>query len=782
MSLLLPVLGSLACRLALADFTFPHLPLHTLLESLGGMMAVSLAGILLVEQNRRTDAQHFSWMAGALIGMGVLDLFHAAEMPSNSFIWLHVMATLVGGGLFALVWLPHQVRHDRLIRAFPLVVLIGAVAFGTYSCWPGVELPAMSNEAGQFTSLASGLNRGGGIAFLVAGLFFVRRFHRQFDPTDWLFAAHTVLFGSTSMLFELSMLWDAAWWWWHFLRLVAYLAAFVFGIHVFLDAEHSILALNRKLTDLNRTLDRTVELRTAELRASEERFTLAIRGSADGLWDWNIRTNEVYYAPRFKQLLGYTEQEFENVFASFESHLHPDDVTRTRLAIDHHLKLEEPYDVEYRLRTKSHEYRWFRARGQAVWDEGKAIRMAGSITDITQRKRAEESLEQYATLIERANESLRTTERELRKAVVERDQFLAMLSHELRNPLAALLNGVDVLEHADAAPELLAHARQAIRRQAQHMARLLDDLLDVARITQGKINFRKKVLDLNVLMAEAAQVVQPAVDSRRQRLSVSPASESVLVEGDPTRLLQVIENLLTNASKYTPPNGWIKLRLRKMRNDCELIVRDTGRGMDPSTLDDIFRMFYQSDNAIDRSNGGMGVGLTLVRALVEMHQGTIRAFSEGLGHGSRFVVRLPLTSKPLEAPKKEPLVAAQAVTRVLLVEDNPDSRNMLQKLLTLNGFHVDTAEDGQRGLDAILAKRPEVALIDIGLPELDGYEVARRVRQQLCSSEVRLVALTGYGQSQDRTAAFQAGFDEHLTKPVSPCDLARVLNRPTKPR
>ena len=255
-----------------------------------------------------------------------------------------------------------------------------------------------------------------------------------------------------------------------------------------------------------------------------------------------------------------------------------------------------------------------------------------------------------------------------------------------------------------------------------------------------------------------------------------------MVEGDPTRLLQIVENLLTNASKYTPSEGAICLELKKVADDCVLCVRDNGRGIDPEMLVEIFDMFFQSNEAIDRSDGGMGVGLTLVRTLVEMHGGTVTAHSEGVGHGSQFEIRLPLASNPPTTSTEQHSVTVGVVNRVLVVEDNADSRNTLQTLLKLDGFQVEVAEDGQQGLDAILAQLPDVALIDIGLPELDGYEVARRVRKQLGKSVVRLVALTGYGQAKDREAVFQAGFDEHLVKPVNPQDLARVLSTPRKPR
>ncbi len=521
------------------------------------------------------------------------------------------------------------------------------------------------------------------------------------------------------------------------------------------------------------------------LRKSEERFDLAVAGSNDGLWDWDVETDEVYYTPRFKELLGYRDDEFENTFDEFEMRLHPDDHDPTMTMVRNHLDYHVPYDVEYRLKTKSGEYRWFRARGQAVWDAtGRAVRMAGSLTDLSKRKYAEAALERYAAEVENANRTLRKAELAARKAVVQRDQFLAMLSHELRNPLSALLNAVGVLEHEAADRDTAARARHTLRRQVHQMARLLDDLLDVARITQGKIDFRKQVLDLNLLICEAAQVIQPAIDVRRQHFSVVTASEPVLVEGDPTRLLQVVENLLTNASKYTPSGGTIFLELRRDAEQCELAVRDNGRGIDPTMLDDIFDMFVQSNNAIDRSDGGMGVGLTLVQTLVKMHDGTVAAHSDGIGLGSQFVIRLPLTRKELKKTPAERSVPVESVTRdatrIVLVEDNDDSRQMLHAILKLEGFHVDVAEDGRQGLELILACRPDVALIDIGLPQLNGYEVARQVRQQLHTSEVYLVALTGYGQAKDREAVFQAGFDQHLVKPVNPQELIRIINSPRK--
>lgn len=519
------------------------------------------------------------------------------------------------------------------------------------------------------------------------------------------------------------------------------------------------------------------------LRKSEERFELAVAGSNDGIWDWDILTDNVYYSPRFKELLGYRDDEFTGTFDAFKTTLHPDDQESTLEHIQRHLKDGTTYDVEYRLRRKSNEYSWFRARGQAVWNQaGQAVRMAGSLTDITKRKQAEAALESTAAEIQRANETLRLAEAEARKAVIERDKFLAMLSHELRNPLSAIQNGVGVLRHDNADRKMVAKAQGAIQRQVDHMSLLLDDLLDVARITQGKIGFHRQILDLNKVMYQAGEAIQPIMATHQHEFSIESESSPVMIAGDPTRLYQVIENLLTNAAKYTPPGGVITMKLQSLDDHCLLSVSDNGRGIAPESLEDIFDMFFQSNHALDRSEGGMGVGLTLVRALVDMHDGTVEAYSEGLEKGSRFCVQLPLEkSAPTKSSESSP-ATSKAKPRIVLIEDNQDSREMLQTMLQLDGFQVVSAADGQSGLETILKLRPDIAVIDIGLPIIDGHEVARRVRRQLKDSDILLIALTGYGQENDREQATQAGFDQHLVKPVDLEKLKNLLSAPRKPR
>ena len=412
----------------------------------------------------------------------------------------------------------------------------------------------------------------------------------------------------------------------------------------------------------------------------------------------------------------------------------------------------------------------WRANGQTDWDlvsrlplvdANKAtVGVIGVFRDVSEEKRAEERIQE---------------------AIRRRDEFLAMLSHELRNPLGAVVTAAALLkgnERADNAPRLI----DTIERQSQQMARLLDDLLEVSRVTQNKIELRRRRVDLGAVAREAADAVRNLMASHKIEFTVAVADEPVVVDGDPARLQQIQVNLLTNAAKYTHRGGRVRLEAMAVGAKAILRVSDDGAGIPADMLDNVFELFVQSNRTLDRSEGGLGVGLTLVRSLVTMHGGSVTASSGGIGKGSEFVVRLPLVASPLE---EEPALSVSRIRlagtrrpagrRVAVIEDNTDSREMLCELLARAGFDCQSVERGDSGLALIRDTRPDVALVDVGLPGIDGFELARRVRADASLASMFLVALTGYGQPTDRVAAMNAGFDEHVVKPVRSDVLLRLL-------
>jgi signal transduction histidine kinase len=395
-----------------------------------------------------------------------------------------------------------------------------------------------------------------------------------------------------------------------------------------------------------------------------------------------------------------------------------------------------------------------------------------------------------ATLISAMHSALRARERQYevrdllaasQKSVRLRDEFLAMLGHELRNPLGAIRNTLSALDLRDDGcdPEgvrLRPRDRALITRQVAHLTRLVDDLLDVSRVTSGKVVLKHERVDLADLVHRCAQSLEEMARIHGPTLEVTPGADNVFVEGDATRLEQVVTNLLTNAIKYTPPEGRISVRTERIGDDAVLTVADTGTGLSPDMLERVFELFSQSDRTLERAQGGLGIGLTLVRTLVRQHGGEVTARSEGPGRGATFEVRLPAVSgAPAASPPAAGLprpVAAERL-RILVVDDNPDNRESLTLLLDHMGHDAITAGDGPAALERLAAEAPDLAIVDIGLPGMDGYELARLVRGT--GSRLYLVALTGYGHPEDRERARLAGFDDHVTKPLDLKTLEAVL-------
>ena len=363
----------------------------------------------------------------------------------------------------------------------------------------------------------------------------------------------------------------------------------------------------------------------------------------------------------------------------------------------------------------------------------------------------------------------------LREADRRKDEFLAMLAHELRNPLAPIRNAVEILRLADDR-EVRERARELVGRQVQHLARLVDDLLEVSRITQRKVVMKRAPVKLASIIDSAVETARPGLDAADHRLEVKQPAADIWLDVDAVRISQVIGNLLHNAGKFTPRGGRVVLEARREAGDLLVSVTDNGVGIAPEILPVVFDLFAQADRSLERSQGGLGIGLSLVKGLVEMHGGSVTATSPGLGKGSSFTFRLPVGDvKPV--PEAKPPQAVRATRqRVLVVEDNVDSAETLQMLLTQLGHEVAVVNDGRAAVEAALAFRPNVILLDIGLPGVDGFHLARKLRSLPETSGARLIAVSGYGQDRDREMSRAAGFDLHLVKPVDPQRLTAAID------
>jgi CheY-like chemotaxis protein len=389
--------------------------------------------------------------------------------------------------------------------------------------------------------------------------------------------------------------------------------------------------------------------------------------------------------------------------------------------------------------------------------DGSVRGCVAAFADVTERKQAEEAL---------------------KEADRRKDEFLATLAHELRNPLAPISNAVELLRRADGNSTLMEQARSMIERQLALMVRLINDLLDISRITRGKLQLRKERVELATVVLSAVEASRPVIEAQAHQLTLTLPPKPIHLDADPIRLAQVFSNLLINAAKYTEKGGHIWLTAERQGSELVVSVRDTGIGIDAEHLPRLFEMFSQLAPALERSQGGLGIGLALVRGLVELHGGTVEARSAGLGKGSEFIVQMPILDSPMPAPQ-EPVGGEKHLSgpkrRILVVDDNRDAADSMVVMLRIMGHETSTAYDGLEAVQAAAAFRPEVVLLDIGLPKMNGYEAAQHIRKQPWGKGMALIALTGWGQEEDKRRALDAGFDHHLTKPVEAIALEKLL-------
>jgi PAS domain S-box-containing protein len=441
--------------------------------------------------------------------------------------------------------------------------------------------------------------------------------------------------------------------------------------------------------------------------------------------------------------------------------------------------------VEVVVRLKDGRLRYFEVSA-ARWQDGIRTFTTAILRDVNERRDAEIALRESernsrasARELSLLNEALKQTSTALNAMDQRKDEFLATLAHELRNPLAPLRNGLQLLKLAKDDSALVERTRHMMDGQLEQMVRLIDDLLDVSRINNDMIELNKELTSLSRVVGQAIETSAPLIDAQQHKLSVDIPAEEILLEADVTRLTQVFANLLNNAAKYTPRNGHIAIKAARTADFVTIRVIDDGIGIPKEMLAKIFDMFMQVDHASERSGGGLGIGLSLVKRLVTMHEGTVEARSNGVRSGSEFIVRLPLAKQPVAVEqtgaREDDMQAPPVPRRILVADDNEDSANSLALILRMLGHETKTANDGVQALALAETFAPDVALLDIGMPKLNGYETARRIRQMPSGAKMLLIALTGWGQDEDRRRSVDAGFDAHIVKPVNVAEVQQWL-------
>lgn len=493
-----------------------------------------------------------------------------------------------------------------------------------------------------------------------------------------------------------------------------------------------------------------------KLEENQDILGVAIQSARLGVWSRNLQANTIWWNQELESLTGWNEAHIAGNTDDIHQFIHQDDRAKTIARISRAIRAHSNYVVEFRIKHADGHWLTFEGRGHASYDDkGKALTIFGILMDISERRATELRLREL-------NEKLSLADR-------RKDEFLATLAHELRNPLAPMRNVLEIMRLNAADGPLMNWSRDIIDRHVQQMSHLVDDLLEASRFTQGKLELRKSCIALTDVLYQAVESTSALTQEFNHELLIELPAEPIEIYADATRLIQIVSNLLTNAVKYTPAGGKIFLRAWHVGDEAIVSIRDTGIGIPKDQLSNVFNMFSQLSPALERSQGGLGIGLALVRGLVELHGGKIMVMSEGVGKGSEFIVHLPVgeirnATNPLIPEQSTASISSPR--RILVVDDNIDAAESLSMLLSMQGHAVETANNGLTGFQCAGNFLPDIIILDIGLPDINGYEVARKIRSTHWGKHITLIAATGWSQEKDKALAHDAGFNFHVTKPI----------------
>jgi signal transduction histidine kinase len=532
-----------------------------------------------------------------------------------------------------------------------------------------------------------------------------------------------------------------------------------------------IIALGQRMHQAERLAERRARELVDNVRilsASQGRLQLATEIGGAGVFQWDLRRDRLEGEnPEAYRIFGRAPGMPKLGMAELiDKHIHPADAPRVQAQLETAKRPGERFHTEFRIRGDDGDaeagWRWVEVFGRFLFDESHApSHLIGVITDISERRGMEDALRSMAA--------------DLSDADHRKDEFLATLAHELRNPLAPIRNGIELLKRGGGGNASTQGVVGVMERQMSHLVRLVDDLIDVSRITRNKLELRRQTVELAPIVNAAVEACRPLLDAKGHQLVVSLPPVPVHVDADPTRLLQVLANLLNNACKYTDRGGQLRIALERQGQEAVLSVSDDGSGIPPEMLPRVFEMFTQLDRTLERTQGGLGIGLSMVKRLVELHDGSVSIESAGVGRGTRVEVRLPAVFAPMPRVAASRPGAVLPHRRILVADDNADAAQSLAEVLRMMGNTVLAVADGQEAIERAPDFAPDLVMLDIGMPRLNGYEACRRLRSQEGGGELVIIAVTGWGQDEDRARSRDAGFDLHLTKPVDPVAVEALL-------